>query len=449
MTEQNPEHTTDIVSANLLVLIDELSTELHPDKSLTQSTTLDSSLDSDLGLDSLARLELLARVERSFGVTVPERAFADADTPRDLLRAIQSAQKTRKHLRVPKAKPVKLEDAVEAPHTAQTLVDVLRWHAHNHPERPHVQFYNDEGRRDVLTYKDLHDNAKLTAAGLQNRDLRPGEPVAIMLPPGRDYFFSFMGIMLAGGIPVPLYPPARPSQIEDHLKRHISIMENCAAVTLITIQEARTFGRLMRSHSKTLRHVVTIEDLTTDGSEFLEPVVGSDDIAFLQYTSGSTGNPKGVILTHANLLANIRAAGAWINYDSTDVTVSWLPLYHDMGLIGGWFCSLYYAGLLVIMSPIDFLARPERWFQAIHRYRGTLSAGPNFSYEICLQRLKDKDLEGLDLSSWRVACNGAEPVGADTVERFCDRFEKFNFRRATMMPVYGLAENSVALTFPP
>jgi 1-acyl-sn-glycerol-3-phosphate acyltransferase len=178
-------------------------------------------------------------------------------------------------------------------------------------------------------------------------------------------------------------------------------------------------------------------------------VVNGDDIAFLQYTSGSTGNPKGVVLTHTNLLANMRSAGGAINLDSTDVTVSWLPLYHDLGLIGGWLCCLYYAALLVIMSPLDFLARPERWFQAIHRYRGTLSAGPNFSYEICLHRLKEEDLDGLDLSSWRVACNGAEPVSPDTIERFCDRFEKFGFRRATMMPVYGLAENTVAVSFPP
>ena len=167
MTAQNEGNPNDIISANLLVLIDELSTELHPQKPSNQPTTLDSSLDRDLGLDSLARLELLARVERTFGVTAPERSFADANTPRDLLRVIANAQKSKKRIHLPKAKPVKLDDAVEAPHTAQTLVEVLSWHVHHHPDRPHVQFYNDEGRRDVLTYRDLYENAKMTAAGLQ------------------------------------------------------------------------------------------------------------------------------------------------------------------------------------------------------------------------------------------------------------------------------------------
>ncbi|UCG52672.1 MAG: AMP-binding protein [Candidatus Latescibacterota bacterium] len=449
--DQQREIPSDDTPSRLFDLINGLTAELHPHRSTPRPATLDSSLDRELGLDSLARLELLARVEHAFGVTLTERAFADAETPRDLLRAIQGARKTKKHTTPPDAEPIKLKDAGEAPITAQTLIDVLNWHVARHGDRPHIQFYQDDGKGESISYEDLITNGKKIAAGLEHSGLQPEEPVAIMLPAGKEYFYSFLGILLGGGIPVPLYPPARPTQIEDHLRRHQSIMENCAAVTLITVREALRFAKLLRSHVKTLRHVVTVEDLTTaaDEYEYHAPQVGPEDIAFLQYTSGSTGNPKGVVLTHANLLANIRATGSVIGMDSTDVTVSWLPLYHDMGLIGAWFCSLYYASLLVIMSPLDFLARPQRWFWAIHRYRGTLSAAPNFAYEICLHRLKDPELEGVDLSSWRVACNGAEPVTPDTVERFCERFGKFGFRRETMMPVYGLAECSVALAFPP
>lgn len=141
--------------------------------------------------------------------------------------------------------------------------------------------------------------------------------------------------------------------------------------------------------------------------------------------------------------------GETVRADATDVFVSWLPLYHDMGLIGAWLGSLYYASLFVIMSPLAFIARPQRWLWAIHRHRGTLSAAPNFAYELCLQKLHERNLKGLDLSSWRVAFNGAEPISPDTIQRFCERFGKYGFRTEALMPVYGLAECSVGLTFPP
>jgi 1-acyl-sn-glycerol-3-phosphate acyltransferase len=169
----------------------------------------------------------------------------------------------------------------------------------------------------------------------------------------------------------------------------------------------------------------------------------------LQYTSGSTGNPKGVILTHANLLANIRTMGQAIGASSSDVFVSWMPLYHDMGLIGAWLGSLNFAVPLVVMSPLTFLTRPERWLWAIHRHRATLSGAPNFGYELCLRRLQDRDIEGLDLSSWRVAFNGAEPVSPDTIAHFQERFARYGLRHEAMYPVFGLAECSVGLAFPP
>jgi 1-acyl-sn-glycerol-3-phosphate acyltransferase len=174
-----------------------------------------------------------------------------------------------------------------------------------------------------------------------------------------------------------------------------------------------------------------------------------DDIAFIQYTSGSTGDPKGVVLTHANLMANIRAIGQVADVQPDDVLVSWLPLYHDMGLISMWLASLYFAIPLVVMSPLAFLARPERWLQTIQRYRGTISAAPNFAYELCVKRIDDARIQGLDLGSWRLAANGAEPVLPETLRRFTERFAGYGFRPGAMTPVYGLAECTVGLLCPP
>lgn len=168
----------------------------------------------------------------------------------------------------------------------------------------------------------------------------------------------------------------------------------------------------------------------------------------LQYTSGSTGSPKGVVLTHAHLLANIRAMGRAIGASSGDVFVSWLPLYHDMGLIGAWLGSLYFGCRLILMPPTAFLGRPVRWPQAVHQYHGTLSAAPNFGYELAARRVTDDELKSLDLSSLRVTFNGAEPVCPETLERFRRRFAPRGFRPQAMTPVYGLAEAGVVLTFP-
>ena len=208
-------------------------------------------------------------------------------------------------------------------------------------------------------------------------------------------------------------------------------------------------GRLLKSQVLSLRGVVTVSELTASSAPYIRPSISPNDIAFLQYTSGSTGNPKGVVLTHANLLANIRAMGEAVEATPDDVFVSWLPLYHDMGLIGACFGSLYFAILLIVMSPLSFLSRPKRWLWTIHQYRGTISASPNFGYEYCLLRLEDEAIEGLDLSCWRLALNGAEPVSPDSIEGFSRRFEPLGFKAEAMTPVYGLAESSVGLAFPP
>ena len=439
----------DKLANTLLMLIEDMVAELHADKTLSFVLSLDSSLDDDIGLDSLARVELISRIEKHFNVTLPERDFAEAESPRDLLRSVINAQG---QAQVYSAKHV-IERAVgkvEAlPHHSTTLIDILEWHAQRNPDRLHINILGDENNLQGLTYQQLWQGAQQVAAGLQQHGVQSGETVAIMLPTGRDYFFSFFGILLCAAIPVPIYPPVRRNQLEDHLHRHSGILNNCLATILITMPEAKVVARLLKSQVPSLREVVTAGDLASVSASYLRPSISPDDIAFLQYTSGSTGNPKGVVLTHRNLLANIRAMGKAVAATPDDVFVSWLPLYHDMGLIGAWLGSMYFAMLLVVMSPLSFLSRPERWLWAIHQYRGTLSASPNFGFEFCLLRLEDEAIAGLDLSSWRLAFNGAEPVSADSIDGFIRRFQAFGFKAEAMMPVYGLAESSVGLAFPP
>ena len=413
----------------------------------------DSNLERDLGLDSLERAELLLRLERLFGVRLPVRTLATAETPRDLLRAVLAGATAAQVIPppAPSEAPAASDSVARVPHEAVTLVDVLEWHARACPQRIHLTLLTEDDagpHEQRLSYGDLYERARRAASSLVARGLEPGQSVAIMLPTCREFFIAFFGALLAGGVPVPIYPPARRSQLEEHLRRQSGILGNSLAAWLVTIPEARAAARLLRATTPSLRHVVSAAELDAP-AQALRRTAGAHDIAFLQYTSGSTGSPKGVILTHANVLANIRAMGRAIAVEPSDVFVSWLPLYHDMGLIGAWLGTLYYAIPLVVMPPTDFLARPESWLRAIQRYRGTISAGPNFAYEICAARLDPERLSGLDLSSWRIAFNGSEPVSPDTVTRFAERFAPYGFDPSAHMPVYGLAETAVGLAFPP
>lgn len=436
----------------LLQAVRKLALELHPTRRSIHSAGLDSSLDRDFGLDSLARMELLMRLEHALDASLPEQLLAHAETPRDLLRAAQatSALSTAAgHPLRATAAPLAEANTGALPNQAQTLTDVLDWHADQHPDRVHIHLYEDGDEPQPIHYGELREAARRVAAGLLARDLQPGQCVAMMLPTGRDYFASFFGVLYAGGVPVPIYPPARPSQIEDHLRRHVGILDNARARLLITVDEARPIARLLRTRLPEMGEITTPgELLATEAVPQINPLHG-DQLALLQYTSGSTGQPKGVMLSHAQLLANIRVMGEALEVDSSDVFVSWLPLYHDMGLIGAWLGTLYHAIPLVLMSPLSFLARPQRWLWAIHQHRGTISAAPNFAYELCQTKLHERDLDGLDLSSWRVAANGAEPVNPQTLHAFSNHFARYGFDAKAMMPVYGLAECSLALAFPP
>ena len=432
----------------LLQLIYELVKEIHPHFKKS-SVALEDHFEKDLGLDSLSRVELISRVEVSFKTTFTQKLLYEAQTPKDLLAELLGPQATPLIESFLEKSTLKLEESDALPAEAQTLIDVLMWHVKEHPNRPHIQLYEDNDKGEMITYSELKERALKVASGLQELGLKPAQAVAIMLPTSADYFYSFFGILLAGGIPVPIYPPARPSQLEEHMQRHTKILNNCQASILITVPEAKIVANILKSYVQNIEEIVTVTQLLDSPSSPILPVIQPDDTAFIQYTSGSTGDPKGVVLTHANLLANIRSMGKAVNVTSKDVLVSWLPLYHDMGLIGAWLSTLYHTTFFVVLSPISFLAKPQRWLWAIHKYGGTISASPNFGYEYCVHRLKDTDLSGLDLSSWRLALNGAEAVSPMTIESFSGHFKPYGFEPIAMTPVYGLAESSVGLVFPP
>jgi 1-acyl-sn-glycerol-3-phosphate acyltransferase len=259
-----------------------------------------------------------------------------------------------------------------------------------------------------------------------------------------------MGALFAGGVPVPLYPPFSRSRIEEYARRQSAILENARARILVTVREGRALGAVLRTSASSLREVVEAEELLEE-ARALDPAaiaIRPDGPALIQYTSGSTGDPKGVLLSHENLLTNIRAIGDVLKIGPSDVGVSWLPLYHDMGLIGAWLTPMYFGIPVAVLSPIAFLTRPEKWLWTIHRRRGTISPAPNFAYELCARKISETDLEGLDLSSWRAALNGAEPISPRSLDRFEKKFARCGFRKTSFFPVYGLAESSLLLTAP-
>jgi 1-acyl-sn-glycerol-3-phosphate acyltransferase len=435
---------------DVIALVAALVRELRPQRIRFIDVRPSSRIERDLGIDSLARTELILRIERGFRVRLPAQTIGEAETVHDLVRALEQAGPALRAaaLLTPSGPAL---PSVPAASDARTLIEVLEWHAARHPDRLHLTVLQDEATvLGSLTYAELADRARIIARGLVARDVTPGDRVALMLPTSIDYFIAFFGILYADAIPVPIYPPMRLSQIEDHLRRQIGILRNAGAGLLITMPEGLRLAGLLRTQVENLNAVESVATLEASKAPVnLPPPSNSDSVALIQYTSGSTGDPKGVVLSHANLLANIRAMGGVMDASSADVFVSWLPLYHDMGLIGAWLGCLHFAAPLYAMSPLSFLVRPESWLWAIHRFRATFSASPNFGFELCLNKIADADLEGLDLSSLRMVANGAEPVSVQTLRRFIERFGRYGFHPQAMAPVYGLAECSVGLAFPP
>ena len=421
-------------------------------------------LDRDLGLGSLERVELLARLDRAFQTSLPETVLAASETLDHIVRELAQApggapaQTLRPELaRAAVGGPAPSgAGPAAAPHHAKTWQEVFRYRAEADGGRTHL-IIEEGDKKETISFAELYGGARKVAVQLLERGLQPGDAVALMLPTSSDFFFTFAGVLLAGGVPVPIYPPFRADRIAEYAERQSNILRNCEARLLLTFREAEMVARLLHPRVPSLRGVLKARSLLTAGPPRtgvgppvpLPADAAGDDLALLQYTSGSTGDPKGVMLTHANLLANVRAIGQAVGVRPDDVGVSWLPLYHDMGLIGAWLAPLYFGLPVVVLSPLAFLSRPERWLWALHRHRGTLTAAPNFAYELAVRKIADSEIEGLDLSSVRAALNGAEPVLPETLERFAQRYARYGFRREAFAPVYGLAEASLALTFPP
>jgi acyl carrier protein len=438
----NPQPT---VEEKVLEVLRQFVIELGMDRA-ARAVSLDASLDRDLGLGSLERVELLLRIEKAFSVQIQEQIFAEARTPKDLVRALLQAGTPQRPLSLERLPSI--GEASPPPGAASTLVEVLLKRAEAEPDRTHIFLPQESAEEEKISYRQLLEGASATARGLLEQGLDNEETVAIMLPTGPDFFYAFFGILLAGGIPVPLYPPFRIDQIEEYARRQVAILRKAGARFLITSQKIEGLARLLRPLVPSLTGVLTAEELRAFSKKPLRAMMRGGAPALIQFTSGSTGAPKGVLLAHENILANIRAIGQAAKMGPTDVGVSWLPLYHDMGLIGTWLCALYYGIPIALLSPMGFLARPERWLWTLHYHQATLSAAPNFAYEFCVRKIDDRAIQGLDLSSWRVAFNGAEPVSPDTLSRFTQRFGPYGFRPETFLPVYGLAECSVALSFP-
>jgi acyl-CoA synthetase (AMP-forming)/AMP-acid ligase II/acyl carrier protein len=325
-----------------------------------------------------------------------------------------------------------------------TLIDVVRRKASCHPERRAYTFLKDgESDGEHLTCAELDQRARAIATRLQEIDAR-GERILLLYPPGLDFIAAFLGCLYAGAVAVPAYPP-RANRDDPRIR---SIAKDSGASIALTSQSflstlGRRGSRIEFAHTQWLAS----DEIQTDRSEdWRDPGAKLEDLAFLQYTSGSTSAPKGVMVTHGNVMSNARVLREVFDNDETCTMVGWLPSYHDMGLIGNLLQPLYVGALSVFMAPVSFLQHPFRWLRAISVFRAHAGCAPNFAYDLCTSRVSQDQLEQLDLSSWKIAINGAEPVRLDTMERFAAMFGRCGFRREAFYPCYGLAEATLFVT---
>ena len=331
---------------------------------------------------------------------------------------------------------------LDLPFGASTLVDLLNCRAFQQPEsRTYTFLIDGEVEGAHLTYGELDRRARAIAAVLQQRVER-GSRAMLVYPADLEFIAAFFGCLYAGVIAVPTYPPQ--TRTKRSLAKLRSIMNDVQPSVVLTISSLSSVVESLFAQELQGIPLITTDDIANDLAEaWRDPAVDSNTLAFLQYTSGSTGMPKGVMLTHGNLLHNLTLIHRYFDFTAKDRGVTWLPPYHDMGLIGMILGAVYAGVENTIMSPVAFLQRPIRWLQAISNTRATVSGGPNFAYDLCVRKITPEQKSTLDLSSWRIAVNGAEPIRPETMESFVEAFGPCGFRRETFYPCYGLAEASL------
>jgi acyl-CoA synthetase (AMP-forming)/AMP-acid ligase II len=326
-----------------------------------------------------------------------------------------------------------------------SLVQVLQARASTQGGDTALIFLEDGDHQEVhLTYAQLDQRARATAALLQGL-AEPGERAVLLYPPGLDFVVALFGCLYAGVTAVPAYP-ANPRRVDRHLGRLKAILKDSGATLALTLSALQGHGQLALADADfaSLQWVCT--DAIPAGAEHGFAQLAPPPMAFLQYTSGSTSLPRGVMLTHACLMQNLDAIRRAFAMTARDRIISWLPSYHDMGLIGAIFAPLFVGATLVCMAPAHFLQRPRRWLHAVSRHRGTITGGPNFAYDLCVRKIPPEQRTQLDLSSLQVAFVGAEPVRAATLSEFADAFAPSGFDQRAFFPCYGLAEATLYVT---
>jgi natural product biosynthesis luciferase-like monooxygenase protein len=340
---------------------------------------------------------------------------------------------------------VQIDNTLGAGHKPATLIDLLRARALHQPNKLIFTFIENDDKQELrLTYFDLDKRARAIAAMLKQMRAA-GQRVLLLYPPGLEYIAGFFGCLYAGAAAVPLYPPRANARL-DRLR---SVARDARAVLVLTTGEILSRINKVIPDEPQLSAMQWLETGSLERgleADWQYPDSNSDTLAFIQYTSGSTGEPKGVMLTHSNLLHNSAMLAHGFEYDENSQCVSWLPAYHDMGLIGGVLQPLYGGFPCTLMSPVSFLQRPVRWLQAISSRRATISGAPNFAYDLCARKISPEQKTGLDLSSWTVAFNGSEPIHSETLNRFVAAFEVCGFRRHAFYPCYGLAEATLIVS---
>jgi acyl-CoA synthetase (AMP-forming)/AMP-acid ligase II len=327
---------------------------------------------------------------------------------------------------------------------ASTLVELLGERVRRSPERLIYVFLRDgETEASRLSIGELDRRAKAIASALQRLNAR-GERALLFYPTGEDFVSAFFGCMYAAVVAVPVPPPS-PARLARALPRMQAIVHDAQARLVLTTSRVCALLPNLHSTAPELEGVqwLATDALPADDQEWIDPGVDSTTTAFLQYTSGSTANPKGVVVTHANILNNAAAIQQRFKTGEETICVTWLPLFHDMGLIGTLLGTMYGGGRSIFMSPEAFLQQPMRWLQTISRYRADASGGPNFAFDHCVARISAEQRATLDLSSWTLAFTGAEPVRAETLQRFTRAFEPCGFRANAFYPCYGLAESTL------